>query len=101
MSFFYFLLLQVVFPPDLTVSRIELLRTVQDGGDSIRLIAGKSTIARVYIQQLNRPDAFVAGVSASVRGFRNGVELAGSPLLPINLPVTAQAQPDRANENSS
>lgn len=92
---------QVVFPPDLTINRIELVQTVQDGGDSVPLVAGKSTVARVYVQQLNRPDAFVAGVSAAVRGFRNGTELPGSPLLPINLPITAQAQPDRTDENSS
>ncbi|MCS7024126.1 MAG: choice-of-anchor D domain-containing protein [Bryobacteraceae bacterium] len=90
-------LAQVTFPPDLTVSRLELVQTVQDENQQVPLIAGKATAARVFVRQLNRPDALISGVTVFLRAFRNGIELAQSPQRPVTAPVQASLEPDRNN----
>ncbi len=92
---------QIVFPPDLSISRMEAVQTVQDEGQSVPLIAGKATGVRAFLRQQLRPESLVAGVTVFLRGFRDGAEIAGSPLRPLNGPITAVLQPDRGNANHS
>lgn len=88
---------QITFPPDLSISRIEAVQTVQDEAQSVPLIAGKATAVRVFIRQQGRPEALLSGVSVFLRGYRDGAELAGSPLRAVNGTITAQPAPERSN----
>lgn len=92
---------QVIFPPDLTISRIEVTQAIQDEAQSVPLVAGKSTAVRVFVRQQGNPDTLISGVTVALRGFREGNELASSPLRAVNLPIRAQAEPDRGNPNHS
>jgi hypothetical protein len=88
---------QITFPPDLTISRIEVVQTVQDETQEVPLIAGKATVARAFVRQLNRPEALVSGVTVFLRAYRNGVEIAQSPLRSITPAIQARPAPDRGN----
>lgn len=88
---------QIVFPPDLSISRLELVQTIQDEAQTVPLIAGKATGARAFVRQQQRPEALVGGVTVFLRGFRDGVEIAGSPLRAVNGSISAVLQPDRGN----
>jgi hypothetical protein len=90
-------------PLDLTVSRIEVVQATQDVDNSIRLVAEKKTVARVFVglgnetSVLNPPQ-----VRAVLRG-RNaaGAELPGSPLSAANAPIRAPNRPNREATNDS
>ena len=86
---------------DLSLDRIEAVQVTQDAAHSVPLIAGKTAVVRVFVRQSARLDPLIGGVSASLRGFRDGRELAEGPLRPMNATITAQAAPDRANESHS
>jgi hypothetical protein len=88
---------QITFPPDLTISRIEVVQTVQDEMQEVPLVAGKATVARAFVRQLNRPEALVSGVTVFLRAYRNGVEIAQSPLRSITPAIQARPTPDRGN----
>lgn len=88
---------QITFPPDLTISRVEVVQTVQDEAQAVPLVAGKATVARAFVQQLNRPEALISGVTVFLRAFRNGVEIAQSPQRAINPAIQARPTPDRGN----
>lgn len=92
---------QITFPPDLTISRVEVVQTVQDDAQDVPLIAGKATAVRAYVRQLNRPEALISGVTVFLRAFRNGVEIAQSPQRAINPAIQARPQPDRSNPQHS
>ncbi len=66
---------------DLTISGLELTQGIQDLANSVPLVADKTTYVRVYpaVDSADTPN-----VTARLRGFRNGVELPGSPLSPID-----------------
>ena len=86
---------KLVSPLDLTVSRIEVAQVTQDVNNSIRLVADKATLARVFIglgsEAVQPPE-----VTGILRG-RNaaGVELPGSPLHPLVEPIRAPNRPNR------
>ncbi|MDX1984785.1 MAG: choice-of-anchor D domain-containing protein [Bryobacteraceae bacterium] len=88
---------QINFPPDLSISRLEVVQTIQDDDQSVPLIAGKATAVRAFLRQQGRPENLVTGASIFLRGFRGGAELAGSPLRAINGVITASLEPDREN----
>src|SRR5258708_1012100 len=83
--------------PDLTIGRIEAVQTVQDDAQTVPLAAGKATAVRVFIKQQGVTNPSIANVGAILHGLRDGIEIASSPLRPLNPPITAQASPDRAN----
>lgn len=87
--------------PDLTVDRIEVVQVVQSPENDVPLAAGKKTVARVFVRISDKPVPDVPGVTALLRGFRDGAELPGSPLLPFNGPITAPGAPDREETNHS
>jgi hypothetical protein len=69
--------------PDLQFAsfNIEVLQSVQDGARSVRLIAGRPAMARVFPSRTSVPISFA---TARLRGFSSsGTELPGSPLSPM------------------
>ena len=86
------------FPPgtvDLRAQGIDVTQGIQRGGllvpsgagsggdyGGADLVAGKTTIVRVYADAHGAPAAGVPGVGVALRGYRNGAELRGSPLMP-------------------
>jgi len=92
---------QITFPPDLTISRLEVVQTVQDADHSVSLIAGKATGARAFVRQQGRPDSLLGNVTVLLRAYRAGVEIAGSPARPFNAAITARLEPDRVNPEHS
>ncbi len=92
---------QINFPVDLSISRLEVVQTVQDEDQNVPLTSGKATAVRAFVKQEGRPESLVAGIAVALRAFRNGEELPGSPIRPINLAITASPNPDRANPDHS
>ncbi|MBL8211065.1 MAG: hypothetical protein JNK87_10155, partial [Bryobacterales bacterium] len=88
---------QVVFPPDLSIPRIEVVQSVQDEPQSVPLTAGKATAVRVFVRQQGRPEAIVGNITIALRGYRDGTELPQSPLRAANAAITASLSPDRGS----
>src|SRR5215813_7751921 len=86
---------QITFPPDLTISRLEVVQTTQDDAQTVPLIANKATAARAFVRQTGRPEALISGVTVVLRAFRDGAELPTSPLRAVNPAITASPSPDR------
>ena len=64
---------------DLSVTDLEVTQGIQNLGNAMSLISGRRTMVRGYI--LSDLDN-LGGVRAELRGYYDGVELPGSPLLP-------------------
>jgi len=92
---------QINFPPDLFISRLEVVQTVQDEDQNVPLTAGKATAVRAFVKQEGRPESLVANITVALRGFRDGTELPNSPLRAINPAITARPAPDRASFDHS
>ena len=64
--------------------------------NGVDLVAGKTTVVRFYADAHGAPQG-ISGVAAVLHGFRNGVELPGSPIYPAygpaTLPDTGEADP--------
>jgi hypothetical protein len=74
--------------PDLVVDHIEVVQAIQFGDNDVPLVAGKNTVARVFVYSGDLAPGPVPGVTATLRGFRDSQELPGSPLAPINGTIT-------------
>lgn len=81
---------------DLSVDHFEVVQAVQDPVNSVPLVAGKSTAARVFVAVGPSTPAPVKGVTGLLHGFRNDIELAGSPLQPVGGPISAPQFPTHA-----
>lgn len=68
-------------PSALRLVGLEVNQAIQDWSDSVQLIAGKTTYVRAHIETTDSRSVVAV---ARLRGSRGGVELAGSPLVPIN-----------------
>lgn len=86
---------------DLSVDRIEAVQVVQTTDYSIPFVAGKKTVARVFLKASGSGGAAVGGVTAVLRGYRGASEIAGSPLRPSNGPFSAPVSPDRNETDHS
>ena len=81
--------LRVYYAPDLkpctivAVDHIEVVQAVQDVKNSVPLITGKPTVARVFFHIVDPPQTPLAGVTGVLRGFHGDpgpdTELSGSP----------------------
>lgn len=80
--------------PNLSVARIEVSQAIQNAGRSVELVRDRPTIARIFIGVDGDQD--VSGVTALLYGARNGQQLPGSPLKPINpgQTITAPRSPN-------
>ncbi|OGO34447.1 MAG: hypothetical protein A2W35_03530 [Chloroflexi bacterium RBG_16_57_11] len=65
-------------PPDLVVGGFEITQATQNLSNTVSLVAGKSTLVRVYVQ--TDGDVAIQGVHVSLSGTRNGSQLNGSPI---------------------
>jgi len=81
---------------DLSVNHFEVVQAVQDPNNNVSLIAGKSTITRVFVDLGASTPAPVTGVTGLLHGFRDDIELAGSPLKPAGGPISAPKSPSHA-----
>ena len=87
-------------PVDYAIGRWEVTQGVQDGSHTVPIAALKPIFVRVYANEIQGSAG--DNVRAQLRGYINGVELPGSPILPIannNLDLQAdlplRADPDR------
>src|SRR5438477_8814036 len=69
-------------PPDLRAVGLEVTQTIQTPDNSVLLVAGKRTFARLYVTREKIDHFDPPTVSATLEGFRNGTSL-GS-LTPLN-----------------
>src|SRR5437762_8094352 len=88
-------------PLDLTVSRIEIVQVTQDVENSIRLVADKSTVARVFVGLGSESAAIQPPTVTGILHGRNaaGAALPGSRREPA--PIRAPNRPDRNQINHS
>ncbi len=83
--------------PVLRADRLDVFQAVQPFGglpaghkrvyNGVILVAHKRTLVRFYVDALGATPAAVALHDATLRGFRAGTELPGSPLYPLERPV--------------
>jgi hypothetical protein len=86
---------------DLTVSNLEVVQVVQDPGNTVPLVARKGTVARVFVKLGSGPLKPLEGVSARLRGYRDGKEFTDSPLEPWNKSITVPNVSQRENIDHS
>lgn len=67
---------------DLTIGGLEVTQAIQDLNNSVPLIAGRKTVARLYAH--TDEQAGTSPVSVSLSAYRDGALLPGSPLLITN-----------------
>jgi hypothetical protein len=85
---------------DLTITNVEVTQAIQRLNNSVGLVAGKATMARIYVG-LNGSTAPVREVYGAIYVYENGVEVPGSPFYAYNGPITAQPNPNRGQENAT
>ena len=77
---------------DIAAVGLEAIQAVQDFNNSVPLVQGKPTMVRGYARIAdNSKHLNNLQISASLRGFKDGVELPGSPVFALNLPVVDTA----------
>jgi hypothetical protein len=81
---------------DLSVAAIEITQSTQTAANSVPLVAGRATVARVYAVSSGEP---VPGVVVSLAATRNGVPLMGSPVRAA--PKTVSRSPSRVSYDAS
>ncbi|MCX6028669.1 MAG: FHA domain-containing protein [Chloroflexi bacterium] len=86
---------------DLSIDHIEVVQVVQDEANRVPLVAGKSTVVRVFVKVSGNPQGPVTGVTISACGmgtasFR-GMTDTCVPAANMNTPFTAPRYPNRAN----
>lgn len=85
---------------DLTITNVEVTQAIQRLNNSVGLVAGKATMARIYVG-LNGSTTPVREVYGAIYVYENGVEVPGSPFYAYNGPITAQPNPNRGVENAT
>ncbi|HSH69483.1 MAG TPA: hypothetical protein VK997_06170, partial [Deferrisomatales bacterium] len=70
----------VVGEADFTAAGIEVSQGIQNLANDMPLVAGRATVVRGYASS----SAHIRGVPGRLRGFRGGIEVEGSPLMPGN-----------------
>lgn len=80
---------------DLAITDIEVTQAIQDLDNTVFLVAGKKTFARVHVKSFGAP---VPGVPARLFRLDAGGEVVGEPLYPVNVSgayLTIPSDPDR------
>ena len=83
--------------PRLKLIGLEVIQTIQDWNNSVRLIANKTTYIRAHIEPI---DGNPIPARARLRGFRNNVELPGSLVTATNPGGSITALSNAANRRS-
>lgn len=68
--------------PTLLLEAVEVTQGVQTPMNDVQLVEGRDTIVRAYVRTYGVGNT--ARTSGRLRGYRNGVEVAESPLAPLN-----------------
>lgn len=72
---------------DLVLNGIEVTQAVQDGNNSVPLVAGRSTVVRVFTESFGEVSRF-SNFKVSLTARRDGVDLTGEPVSLVSaLPV--------------
>jgi hypothetical protein len=87
----YKLYLPLIMQPDLGPPNLEITQAVQEPGNAVALVAGRTTFVR-YTLTSTTPHA---DVRAYLYGYRDGSPLPGSPIEAMNNPRTLEAAADR------
>ncbi|MGB2895619.1 MAG: hypothetical protein WBB65_05580 [Anaerolineales bacterium] len=93
----YKLYLPLVIVPPRTPSDLEITQAVQQPGNPVRLIAGRTTIVRYTLVD----ETVYTGVDAFLYGYREGIPLPGSPLPALNNPRTLEPVANRNDWNDT
>ncbi len=97
--------IQVIWQPpqDVTIENIEVVQVMQDPRNTVPLIAGKRTVARVFVVARGETPLPQPGVECTLKGFRDGVELAGAPTVisPVYPATAPGGQLQRDNTDHS
>ncbi|MCB0037549.1 MAG: tandem-95 repeat protein, partial [Anaerolineales bacterium] len=78
---------------DLRIVNVEYTQAIQNDSNSVPLIAERPLLVRIEVG-LGADGQPLDGVTAELHAYRNGQPLPGSPLRPLNAPITAQPNPD-------
>ncbi|MBI2760865.1 MAG: FHA domain-containing protein [Chloroflexi bacterium] len=79
------------------MSNIEVVQVVQDPGNTVPLVARKGTVARVFVKLGNEAQKPLEGVSARLRGYRDG---SGGTIGSVyRISSSIPAEPSRRNGN--
>ncbi len=84
---------------DLTITGMEITQGVQTPGNTIQLVAQRSTAVRVTIG-VSGSAVPVANVTGQLHVLLGGMDIA-APFSPINAPFTAPLAPQRGNQNDT
>jgi len=89
----------VVFPVwcDLSIDQLEGVQVTQRPDHSIPLVAHKPTFVRAYAKLGDYRGDSLRDIELTVRGYRDGVELPGSPVRSVGDTDSAFPAPDRAS----
>jgi hypothetical protein len=93
----YMLYIPLVIVPSRSPSDLEITQAVQQPGNPVTLISGRTTIVR-YTLTDTTPHT---GVNAQLYGYRDGFPLPGSPISALNNPRTLEASANRADWNDT
>ncbi len=74
----------IVDPISVRLRALEVNQCIQDWRHSVPLIEGKRTFVRAFLEAVDPKDVKQPVTGALLHAVRNGVELTGSPLAPIN-----------------
>ena len=73
---------------DIAAVGLEAVQAIQDFNNSVPLVQGKSTIVRAYGKVVENSKGLAnLQVSASLRAYKDGIELPGSPVFAANYPA--------------
>ena len=89
--------LPLVFGPEREPSDLEVTQAVQQPGNSVLLVADRSTFVRYTLTS----ETAHTDVIASLHGYRDGFPLPGSPLLAMNNPRTLESIANRTDWNDT
>ena len=84
---------------DLSIDHIEVTQAIQDGDNSVPLVAGKSAVVRVFVRVTGNPRGPVSGVMLSACGMHTsfrGMTDTCVPGVRMNTPFTAPLNPRRS-----
>jgi hypothetical protein len=84
--------------PSIELIGLEVNQAIQDWKNSVELVEYKTTYVRAHVKSL---DPTAAPAQLRLRAYKNGIELAESPLTSKNSSFLAQPAPNRSNWNHS
>ncbi len=89
-----------VRPPDFLLGDIELTQSIQTISNSVNLVAGRTSLARIYLRSLTSSQ--ISGISATVKGYRGATYLGQiGPFAGTAYPYNVAIESMRSDKNKS